>query len=148
MLCPGAPSSLKPIPCPQPAALYAHLLCCYSGLDGRWSAPVPHLPLSVDASVKTTSSTTWWAYLLQHRTRGAVRRICTAWLPGTKITQDMLQPKVRGPSPTRRAALRTCLGGCRTWTVSPRTLGEPLGPGWGGWPKSDHPLGPAGPGHC
>nr|XP_030715766.1 E3 ubiquitin-protein ligase CHFR isoform X4 [Globicephala melas] len=87
-----------------------------------WSALPCAPPAAVQwsGSVKTTSSTTWWRHICcSTRTRGAARRTCAAWPPGTGSRRTCCSPRSGGPSLTRRGAPRTCWS-CRTWTASPR----------------------------
>lgn len=63
------------------------------------------------------------ALFAEFQTRVAARTTCGAWPPGTGSLRTCCSPRSGGPSLTRTAVPRTCWS-CRTWTVSPRMLGE------------------------
>ena len=131
------PGSLLLIPSARPVPSACSPVCTPSAPPATragWSALPCAPPAAVQwgGSVKTTSSTTWWRRICcSTRTRGAARRTCAAWPPGTGSRRTCCSPRSGGPSPTRRGAPRTCWS-CRTWTASPRTSGELRGCGAGG----------------
>lgn len=65
------------------------------------------------------------ALFVEFQTRVAARTTCGAWPPGTRSLRTCCSPRSGGPSLTRTAVRRICWS-CRTWTASPRMLGEPV----------------------
>ena len=101
---------------------------------GKWGA----CPAPGDGGCLSRGPSASRAMTFALQTRVAVRKMCGAWLPGTRSRRTCCSPKSGGLSPTRRAVRRTCWS-CRMWTANPRMLGEPTpGSEWGREPGRQH----------